>query len=184
MTSRIAPAEPPYGETIDGILSRLMPEGMEPLLLFRVLARNRRVCERFLSGGLLDRGSISVRAREIVILRATARCGCAYEWGVHVRGFGKAAAFDAAAISASVHGDANDTAWNEDEQLLIALVDALHDTATVDADLWSALARRYTDEQLIELVMLAGSYHMVSFLTNALGLPLEGDAPDFPDAPH
>ena len=35
-------------------------------------------------------------------------------------------------------------------------------------------------EQLIELIMLAGSYHTVSFLANALRLPREPFAPGFP----
>jgi hypothetical protein len=37
-----------------------------------------------MAGGLLDRGSIGLRDRAIVIDRACARCGSEYEWGVHV----------------------------------------------------------------------------------------------------
>ena len=37
-----------------------------------------------MAGSLLDRGSISMRNRELMILRICARCGAEYEWGVHV----------------------------------------------------------------------------------------------------
>ena len=50
-------------------------------------------------------------------------------------------------------------------------MDQLHETASVDDALWAELAAEFCDEQLLELIMLAGSYHMVSYLTNALRLP-------------
>ena len=36
---------------------------------------------------LSKRYALSLREREIVIDRVCARCGCAYEWGVHVAAF-------------------------------------------------------------------------------------------------
>jgi hypothetical protein len=61
-----------------------MPPGVPPLLLFTTLARVPRIYDRFRAASLLDRGPVSLRYREIVIDRTCARCGCAYEWGVHV----------------------------------------------------------------------------------------------------
>ena len=40
--SRISPAEPPYEPTIAEALGRIMPPGLEPLVLFRTMARNPR----------------------------------------------------------------------------------------------------------------------------------------------
>ena len=37
--SRIAPAEPPYAPAIAEALGRIMPPGLEPLVLFRTMAR-------------------------------------------------------------------------------------------------------------------------------------------------
>lgn len=45
MESRIAPAEPPYAPEIEERLVRLMPRGVPPLLLFRTLARDKRLFE-------------------------------------------------------------------------------------------------------------------------------------------
>jgi len=40
------------------------------------------------------------------------------------------------------------------------------------------------DVQLVELIMLAGLYHAVSFATNAIGVQHEAFAPRFPTSPR
>src|SRR5262245_15400111 len=102
MESRISPAEPPYDPQVAEDFAKLMPPGMPPIALFRVLAKNPRVLGRVRRGGLLDPGSISVRQREIVILRTTARAGAEHEWGVHAAFFAGAAGLDPAALAATV----------------------------------------------------------------------------------
>ena len=74
--ARIAPVGEPYSDKVRGHLDKIMPSGVSPLSLFTTLARNERVFERFMAGGLLDKGTISLRQREIVINRACARCDC------------------------------------------------------------------------------------------------------------
>src|ERR1043165_2211748 len=88
---RIDPLQPPYPEEVQADFDRLM-RGAPPLLLFRTVPRTPRFLQRFRAGALLDRGSIGLRSRELMILRTCALCGAEYEWGVHVAGFrGKAA---------------------------------------------------------------------------------------------
>lgn len=177
---RIAPLDPPYPPELQAGFDRVMA-GRPPLLLFRVMARNPRVLQRLFAGGLLDRGSVSLRQRELMILRTTARCGAEYEWGVHVAAYGAKAGWTAAELRASVHGDAAAACWKPDEALIVRLADALHDTGDVDDALWSELKKTFADEQLVELVQLAGFYHPVSFTLRAFRVPLEPSAPRFPD---
>jgi alkylhydroperoxidase family enzyme len=177
--SRISPAAAPFAPEIQQTLTAVM-QGAPPLVLFTTLARNPRVFQRFMASGLLDKGSISLREREIVIDRTTARCGSEYEWGVHVAFFAEAAGLGREAVWATVNGDARDPAWTPREALLVRLVDALHDDAAVDDALWSDLRAAYSDEQLLECIVLTGFYHTVSFVTNALRLPLEANAARFP----
>lgn len=177
--SRIAPLEPPYPPAVQASFDIVM-RGAAPLLLFRVVARNPRVLARMMAGGLLDPGSISPRQRELMILRTTARCGAEYEWGVHVAAFGARAGWTPEQLHASVHGDPDDPAWSPDERLIVRLADALHDTNDVDDALWNDLRGAFGDEQLIELVMLAGLYHAVSFTLRAFRVPLEPQVPRFP----
>lgn len=178
--ARIEPLAPPYEGTVAEDLARLMPPGMEPIALFRVLARNPRVLGRLRRGGLLDPGSVSVRMRELIILRTTARCGAEYEWGVHAMFFAAAAGLDAAQLRATVRDDHRASCWSGDDALLVELADLLHDRDSVPDGTWHALAARWSEAQLLELVTLAGLYHAVSFLVNAAALEPEPGAPRFP----
>ncbi len=177
MAPHIAPVPPPYAPSVAEDLAKLMPPGMTPLALFRTVAHNPRVLRRLRKGGLLDPGAITVRERELVILRTTARCGSEYEWGVHVAFFAGQAGFTSTQIAATVSGDP--APWTARERLLLGLCDALHDHAAIGDDLWTGLRAELTDAQLIELVALVGQYHMVSYLTHVTGLPLEPGAPRF-----
>jgi alkylhydroperoxidase family enzyme len=180
MTARIAPAERPYAEDMEATLARLMPVGVEPLLLFRTMARDQRLFRRFMAGALLDKGTLALRERELAIDRACARCGAEYEWGVHMALFGTRVGFTDAERRATLASGAGAACWSARETLIVRLVDQLHETAGIDDALWAELAAEFEDAQLIELIMLAGLYHMVSYLTNALRLPNEPWAERFP----
>ena len=181
MTPRVPPIDPPYPPDVQAEFDKLM-RGAPPLLLFRTLARNPRVLKRLIAGNLLDRGSVSLRERELMILRTCARCGAESEWGVHVASFGAKAQWTDAQTRSTVHGDAGDGCWNAEERLIIRLADQLHDTGRVDDALWAELAGRFAPDQLVELVALAGLYRAVSCLINALGVRNEDFAPRFPGA--
>jgi len=172
--------EPPYSAQAEDWFRRIMPEGIEPLLLFRTLAVNERVFSRVMAGGLLDRGSITLREREIVIDRTTWRCRSEYEWGVHVAFFGARVGFGEQEIAGICSEDPAATVFSEREKLLLRMCDELHASATVDDSLWNEMAREFTHEQLIELVVLAGLYHVISFATNALRLAPEPFGARFP----
>ncbi len=173
---RIVPAAPPYPEPVQAWLERTMPPGVPPLTLFTTLARDPRLFGKFMSAGLLDRGNLSIRQREIVIDRVTAQCGSAYEWGVHVAFFAERAKLTPEEIASLATGDATDACWGAEERLLIRLCDALHAVCDVDDGLWSEISARFSDEATIELLMLAGFYRTVSYLTNALRLTPEAYA--------
>jgi alkylhydroperoxidase family enzyme len=178
-TPRLAPIDPPYPPEIQAEFDKIM-RGAPPLLLFRTVARNPRVLQRFLAGGLLDRGSISLRLRELMILRTCALCQAEYEWGVHVAAFGAKAGWTPEQVAASVRGTADDGCWSKEERAVLLLADELHRTSSVGEDVWMEATALFAPEQLIELVMLAGLYHAVSFMVNAFGVQHEESAPRFP----
>jgi alkylhydroperoxidase family enzyme len=178
--SRIAPAEPPYEPTIAEALNRIMPPGLEPLVLFRTMARSPRVFDKMFAGGLLDKGPLSLRQREIVIDRTTARLGCEYEWGVHIALFAGRVGFGEAEIAATVDGPSDAECWSAPEQALVTLVDDLVDHRTIADATWTALAAHFDDGQILEAIALAGYYHTISFLCRGLGLPLEAWGAQFP----
>ena len=115
-----------------------------------------------------------------MILRTCARCGAEYECGVHIAVFGTKAQWTAAQMHSTVHGGAADECWSAEDGLVIRLADQLHDTNRVDDALWAALSEQFAADQLVELIVLAGLYHAVSFVINALGIQHEAFAPRFP----
>jgi 4-carboxymuconolactone decarboxylase len=181
---RLAPLHPPYDPELARTLTRMMPPGHEPLKLFRTVAHNRHILDKLRSTGsyLLNFGTLDPSDRELVIQRTCARCGCEYEWGVHAAVFGPQVGLTGDKLAATVTAAPGDTtAWSAREALLVALVDELHDTATVSDQTWTELAEHYDEAQLVELVALAGQYHAVSFMANALGVEREEAAARFPD---
>lgn len=181
-SARIAPAPAPLPSDIQVAIDAIM-RGNPPLVLFTTLARDRRLFFKFFNSGLLDRGHLSIRVREIVIDRVTATCRAEYEWGVHVSVYAAKAALSEAQIESLTAGGPDDTCWADEERLLIRLCDNLHDSCTVDDELWDDLARFHSEEAIIELLMLAGTYRSISYLVNGLRLPLEPDARRFTDIP-
>jgi len=178
---RIKPMEPPYAEELLSEFEKLMPPGFDPILLFRTIAHNPRILKKFRKSNLLDRGSITKREREIIILRTCARCNAEYEWGVHVGFFAEHVGLTKEQIHKTVSGAEDDDAWDKKEKLLIQLVDELHDTANISGSLWTKLDNEWQPDQLIELIVLTGFYHTVSFVINGVKVDLEELAPTFKD---
>jgi alkylhydroperoxidase family enzyme len=180
MSPRIEPARPPFAPEIQAAFDRIMPPGIPPLVLFTALARDGRLFERFRSAALLDKGHLKLRQREIVTGRVTALSGSEYEWGVHAAFFAERAGFDPAMLYSLAQGTADDPCWPPEEKLLIRACDALHASSDIDDALWAELRGYFSEMALIEVLMLAGFYRTVSYLTNALRLPLESYAARFP----
>ena len=184
---RIVPLEPPYEPDVEEMLMRWMPPGapMEPLALFRTLAVHGELMSRMrpLGSGILNHGLVTPRDREIVLLRTCARAGAEYEWGVHAVAFGERVGLSSEQVAATAGGAgaATDPCWSDSDALLVRLADELHDTATVSDELWAALAERYSDQQLLELVVTAGWYRTLAYVINAARVPLERWAVRFPN---
>jgi alkylhydroperoxidase family enzyme len=167
---RIAPLAPPYSADVAQSLHKWMPPGaaVEPLALFRTLARHPALSERMRPLGALflgRRGSLTVRERELVILRTCARTGAEYEWGVHAAAFAAAAGLDAAALAAT-RATPPGAPLAADDLALLAIVDELHDAGTVSDAAWARTAGRFSDVERLELLALVGFYHLIAFVAN------------------
>ena len=183
--ARIPALEPPFTADVAAQLDAMMPAGTPPIGLFRTLAKNLPMTVAMSHWGRYELGrhlSLTLREREIVILRTCARCGCEYEWGVHVMVFAQRAGLSPAEIASLTHGRPDDPCWAGDrERALIRVADALHDVSDVDDGLW-AFAREMLDEpELLDLLLLCGWYHAISFAARAARVELEPGAPRFAD---
>lgn len=183
--SRIVPVEAPYEPDVAERLAALMPPGVPPIGLFRTFVHNMPMATAMGAWGayeLSKRLSLTMRDREIIIDRTCARCGCEYEWGIHVAFFAERVGFSDEQVASLTHGSAEDGCWSaERDRLLVSAVDSLHDTATIDDALWDSLKAIFGDDQLLDLLLLCGCYHAISFAANAAPVALEQGAPRFTD---
>ena len=185
--ARISPVEPPYDPELKAMLDKWMPpnSGVEPLALFRTLALHPELASRArpLGAGILGKGLVEPRLREVMIHRTCALTGAEYEWGVHVVGFGKPLGFSDEQLASTVHGDADDPVWSDAERAVFRLADELHHTSAVSDELFEELERHFDPPQIIELCLTSGWYHALSYVINAARIPLEPWAARFPGVP-
>ena len=182
---RIPPLEPPYPEGIGRQLEQMMPAGVPPIALFRTFVKNLPMTEAMAPWGRYELSrhlSLSMRHRELVIDRTCARCHCPYEWGVHVAFFAERVGLTPDQVTSLTHGGPGDPCWDDEgEQAIIRAVDDLHDRSTVPDATWAILERHLSEEQRLDLLMLCGWYHAISFVANGAGLVGEPGAPSFAD---
>lgn len=120
---------------------------------------------------------LPARDREIAILRHAWDCGADYQWGMHAE-IALGAGLTEAEVAALTRGDGD---WAGHERVIIAAVDELHAASRIGDETWAALAGHYDEGQLIELLMLVGSYHLLAYIHNSVGIrPPGGTSPDLP----
>lgn len=147
--------------------------------IFATLVRHPGLFGRWLPfGGKLLAGKLPARERELLVLRTGWLCGSPYEWAQHVV-VGRAAGLTDEEIDRVVAGpDAE--GWDAFDAVVLRAADELHDDSCLTDATWAALAERYDEAQLIEVPMVVGHYHLVSFTLNSLGVPLEAGAVGLP----
>lgn len=180
MSNKLTPISEPYPDDVAAILKHYPQQNGYLLKLFRLFANSAR----FLTKGvpnLLDKESpLSMREREIIILRVTANLNCEYEWGVHVTAFAKHVELNADQIAATKTGAANAECWDAREQLLLKAVDELTSGGRVEPETYADFAETWNKDQQLEVFALAGAYSTVSFVANSTGLDNEDFAARFP----
>lgn len=174
---RLRPVEPPYDAEQAEALELLGP----PLTLFRVFARRPDLARAMAGWGhyyLSRRSALSLRRRELVIDRVAARCGADYEWGVHVAAYAGKAGLDADQIRSLATGGPEDGCWRDPgDRAVLHAVDRLHDSHDLDDAAWAGLVEAVGEDGALEVLLVAGWYHAISYAARALRLPLEPGTP-------
>lgn len=182
MADHLKPLEPPFSAEAESLLKHYpQSEDGYILKLFRLFANSTR----FLAGkgvvNLLDDGSpLSLREREIVILRVTANMRCEYEWGVHVTVFAKAAGLNEQQVEATVNSSIDAECWTVSEKLLIQCVDQICCKASMENSTLEAFQNTWNAEQQLEILALCGNYQLVSMVANTYRIDNEEFAASFP----
>jgi alkylhydroperoxidase family enzyme len=131
-------------------------------------------------GSKLRQGRLPARHLELVILRIAWNCQSPTEWAGHV-GPARASGLADQEIDRIADGPMA-PGWDPFESTLLQAADELHDHARLSDATWTALAERYDRAQLVELVLVIGNYHLLSYVMNAFEIEPEPDWPvGFPE---
>jgi alkylhydroperoxidase family enzyme len=176
---RIPPLRPDeHDEEVDILLAAASVPGAKASNIFGTLVRNRGLFRRWLPfGGKLLNGKLPPRERELAVLRVGWLCKAEYEWGQHVL-IGRQAGLTDDEIERIKLGPSAE-GWSTLDAAILQATDELHEDSCVSDDTWGLLTRTYDDAQMIELVMLIGHYHLVSFALNSLGVQRDEGVPGF-----
>src|SRR6266540_1326231 len=179
VSARIAPLTPDArDEQARELLSSVAMPGGSPLNIFMTLVRHPGLFRKWLPfGGKLLDGKLPARERELLILRTGWRCRSEYEWGQHAL-IGREAGLTDEELRRIKEGP-DAPGWDPFDAVLLRAADELHDDSCISDTTWDALASRYDERQLIEVPMLVGQYHLVSFALNSLGVQREPGVPGF-----
>lgn len=142
----------------------------------RVLIRHPGMYATFVPhlARLITESELPVRDRQLVCLRILALCGDTYERTHHVVISRKCGLTDAE-IEAALAGESGDE-W---DRTVLRATEEVYREQTIADDTWAALAERYSEKQLMELVFLATCYQTMAVLTKSFGMQLEGDLESF-----
>jgi alkylhydroperoxidase family enzyme len=177
---RIAPIRDLSPELLEIMGGGINSPAGTPLNIFGTIAHHPRLLKRFIhfAGLFLNKGLLPAREREIVILRVGWKCQSVYEFGQHTV-IGERVGLSLEEIAALTR-DVVTGQWSDNDSHLIAMADELCADNCVSDATWQALAQKWNDAELVELVMVAGVYRLVSGFLNTMGVELDADTPGWP----
>jgi alkylhydroperoxidase family enzyme len=148
--------------------------------VFRTVAHHPDLMKRWLPfvNHILLKSTLSLREREILILRTGWLCRSEYEWAQHVRG-GKRAGLTDGEIAAIMAG----RGLGKREDLLLDAAGELDAVKRVADRTWNALALHYNPQQMMDIVYTVGQYTMVSMALNSLGIEVDDNLKGYPPLP-
>jgi alkylhydroperoxidase family enzyme len=149
--------------------------------LFRTLIHHPELMRLHVPFDLYTKDStkLPLRHRELAIMRSAWLCGVDDQWVNHTK-IGLECGLTAEEIERIARGP-DAPGWSTEDADVLRAVDELHAWCRVSDATWSALARNYDKQQLIEFLFLIGKYHTLSYVQNSIGIrPVTGTSPDIP----
>jgi len=153
-----------------------MPDGHFPNFL-TTLANHPTLFEKF-NLFTARETTLPAREREILILRMGWLRQSDFELGWHTL-YAKTAGLTEEEIARIADGPTA-SGWEPFDATLLKAVDELHHDAFITDTTWNALARRYNERQLMDVVFTVGQYDLIAMYLKSLGVQLDQGVPRFP----
>lgn len=180
MSNQLKPLTEPYSSEVDELLKVYPRQDGYLLALFRTFANSPRFLKKGVANFLDKESPLTLRQRELVILRTTANYRCEYEWGVHAAIFAKAAKLDEASLFAITTPDVNEAIWSPEEARLLIMIDEFCACGSLSDETRQRFEEDWSLEQQLEIIAIVGAYHTVSMVANVADLQLESFALPLP----
>ncbi len=153
--------------------------GREVAAVYRTFAQHPALYapRQVLSEYIRLRATLSPRIRELLILRIGYLCRSEYEWAAHAPAGRRAGLTDEEIARLA---DPVSSGWNAQDAALVRAVDELYADDRISDATWDTLAAQFDQKQLLDLLVTAGGYRMVSMALNTFGVPAEPGGVRFP----
>jgi 4-carboxymuconolactone decarboxylase len=144
--------------------------------IFKVLINHPKLAKRWtvFAGHVLQKQTVPFRERELLILRIGWLNQAEYEWAQHVE-IAKRGGISDAEIEQIKQGPK--AGWNEHEAALLQAADDLFNDSVVSDTTWATLSKKYSTQQMLDVVFTIGQYNLVSWALNSCGVPLDDFLP-------
>ena len=173
---------PPYAlEEEAALANNAFKDGLSPLNLRRALVHDPKLFVAFqaMAQTVLFKGSLPEREREIAIMRTGVLTRSEYEWGMHVSIYAERCGLTDQQVDDLTADDIRQELWTPRERLIVRMVDELHQYSTISDATWNELRSNWPHDEIVQLVMASGFYHMAAFFLNSMAVPLEEGARRF-----
>ncbi|MBB3602658.1 alkylhydroperoxidase family enzyme [Mycolicibacterium sp. BK556] len=158
-----------------GVIDHIRMSGRAPNVLATMLHHPALAGPFTIYGNvLLRKPAIGHRNRELMILRVAWRTGAVYEWVHHVR---LAEQYDINHDDiGAIAEDRACATWTALERDLVGATDEMLDSYQVSDDTWRRLGEQLSDEQLVEIPFVVGTYTCLAMAFNSWNLQVENGA--------
>ncbi len=149
-------------------------DALPPLNIFAMLAQADSAFVPYLAfaGVLLAQLELDPKLRELAILLVAARTGAEYEWVQHV-GISRALGILDKQISAIERGELQAGCLDPDAQVVLRFTAEALESPRVSDATFAALSDRFPPRQIVELLLVIGSYHMLARVMTTLDIDID-----------
>jgi 4-carboxymuconolactone decarboxylase len=166
---RLAPI--PKSELAAESLKPLGPRATDERLdnIFATLLHHPALFRRYslFARHVLYKADLDPYVRELAILAIAAHNDCVYEFAQHTL-LAKALGFEDTEIAALWQGER--TGWPERSRVVLDVVDDLRHDDVISAGTWDRVINTFSTQETLDLLFAIGSYQMVAWALNSLGV--------------
>lgn len=174
---RIAPLEADqWDESAQELMQPFVSQG-RIFNIFKTLSNHPDLARRWMvfANHILGKSTLSLRDRELVILRIGYLCQSGYEWGQHVLIAREGGMSEEEIRSCKTGPETPDIP--DLDRLLLQATDELHADAHISDNTWKSLSEHYSTQQMMDLVFTIGQYNLVSMALNSFGVQADEGLP-------